>query len=247
VRRDGAEVRRRIGVTGQFVALDEALSGRANLVLLARLLGANRQQAESRSTYLLGVLGLTDAADRKPSTYSGGMRRRLDLAAGLLGRPEVLFLDEPTAGLDPVGRLELWTVVRALAADGTTVVLTTQDLQEAEELATDVVVLAAGQVVARGTPATLKANIGDRVATVTVADVGLLEKAVSVLIGANLAAVALPATGRPLLAVPMPEAARVVDLVRTLDQFSIPIADITLAEPTLNDVYLALHYAGWKS
>ncbi|HEY4021944.1 MAG TPA: ATP-binding cassette domain-containing protein, partial [Pseudonocardiaceae bacterium] len=139
--RQGRHVRRRIGVVGQFAAVDDALSGRDNLKLVARLLGANARQAGARASELIATFELDDAADRPARTYSGGMRRRLDLAAGLVGAPQVLFLDEPTTGLDPVSRIGLWTTVAQLATSGTTVVLTTQYLDEADRLADRVVVL----------------------------------------------------------------------------------------------------------
>src|SRR5487761_28339 len=157
-------------MTGQFVAVDDGMSGHANLVLVARLLGANTQQAKARAAVLLETFGLTEAAYRKAGTYSGGMRRRLDLAASLIGRPRVLFLDEPTTGLDPMSRDELWRFVEDLADAGTTVVLTTQYLEEADRLADEVVVLAGGRIVATGTPRQLKNGLGERVATVTFRD-----------------------------------------------------------------------------
>src|SRR4051794_31625286 len=155
-----AAVRARIGLTGQFAAVDDALSGTDNLVLVARLLDLSRREARRRAAELVERFGLTDAAGRRVRTYSGGMRRRLDLAVSLVGRPEVLFLDEPTTGLDPRHRNEVWDEVRALAADGTTVLLTTQYLEEAEQLADDLVVLDHGRVIAAGTPAALKADVG---------------------------------------------------------------------------------------
>jgi ABC-2 type transport system ATP-binding protein len=240
---DAAEVRRRIGVAAQFVAVDETLSGRGNLVLLARLLGARRRVAEERAAALLSAFGLAEAADRLPATYSGGMRRRLDLAGALLGRPEVLFLDEPSTALDPVARTELWETIRKLSADGTTVVLTTQDLQEAEALATDVVVL--GQVVAGGTPAELKADFGSRTATVTVADPLLFEYAAGILLATGFPS--LPDPHRNTLTTILPEPQAVAGLVRTLDHYGIGVGDLAIAEPTLNDVYLALHRTGWTS
>ena len=241
---DSRRLRRRIGVTGQAVALDELLTGRANLVLLARLLGASRDEAERRADELLTAFGMAEAADRLPRTYSGGMRRRVDLAAGLLGRPEVLFLDEPTAGLDPAGRLEVWAAVGALAADGTTVVLTTQDLEEAENLATDVVVLGQGRVVARGTPDKLKSSIGQRVAKVVTPDAGLLERARKALAEDGLDAVPFPQFSA--FTVALPRAEQVASVVRRLDGAGIPIADMSLEQPTLSDVYLTLHRNGWS-
>ena len=150
-------MRARIGLTGQYAAVDEALSGTHNLVLVARLLGLPRREARRRAAELITRFGLADAAGRRVRTYSGGMRRRLDLAVSLVGRPDVLFLDEPTTGLDPRHRNEVWDEVRALAVDGTTVLLTTQYLEEAEQLADDLVVLDHGRVIAAGTPAALKA------------------------------------------------------------------------------------------
>ena len=213
--------------------------------MLARLLSARRRVAGDRAARLLTVFGLDEAADRLPTTYSSGMRRRLDLAAALLGRPEVLFLDEPSTGLDPVARVELWETIRKLAADGTTVVLTTQDLQEAEALATDVVVLGAGHVVAGGTPAELKAGIGARTATVTVSDPLLFEYAAGVLLAAGFPS--LPDPHRNILAAALPDPGAVADLVRTLDHYGVRVADLAVTEPTLNDVYLALHRTGWRA
>jgi len=163
----------------------------------------------------------------------------------LLGRPEVLFLDEPSTGLDPVARVELWDVIGKLAADGTTVVLTTQDLQEAEALATDIVVLGAGHVVARGTPAELKGDVAGRTATVTVADPAVLEQAGVVLLAAGFPS--LPDPFRKTLTTALPQPGAVADLVRALDRSGVGVADIAVAEPTLNDVYFALHRAGWKT
>ncbi|WP_028936569.1 daunorubicin resistance protein DrrA family ABC transporter ATP-binding protein [Pseudonocardia spinosispora] len=160
VTRDPAAVRARIALTGQYAAVDEALSGNQNLVLIARLLDLSRRAARSRAGELLEAFGLTDAADRPARTYSGGMRRRLDLAVSMLGRPDVLFLDEPTTGLDPRHRSDVLDGVRMLAAEGVTVLLTTQYLEEAEQLADDLVVIDHGRVIASGTPASLKAEVG---------------------------------------------------------------------------------------
>ncbi|HEX2299266.1 MAG TPA: ATP-binding cassette domain-containing protein, partial [Pseudonocardiaceae bacterium] len=151
--RDAAEVRRRIGVTGQFASVDDDLTGMQNLVLLGRLLGASRREATRRAAELLELFGLAADADRPAEDYSGGMRRRLDLASSLVGRPDVVFLDEPTTGLDPESRLGMWDVVLTLVAGGTTVLLTTQYLDEADRLADAITVLAQGQVVAAAVPA----------------------------------------------------------------------------------------------
>jgi ABC-2 type transport system ATP-binding protein len=155
------DVRRRIGLAGQHATVDELLSGRHNLEMIGRLNHLGRRAAKARATELLEQFSLTDAAERLMRTYSGGMRRRLDLAASLVTAPPVLFLDEPTTGLDPRSRNDLWDLLRGLVADGTTLVLTTQYLEEADQLCDDIVVLDHGRVIARGTPAELKARVGD--------------------------------------------------------------------------------------
>ena len=154
------QVRQLIGLTGQYASVDETLTGTENLVLIARLLGIPRQQAKVRASDLLQEFRLDDAADRAAKTYSGGMRRRLDLAASLVGNPRILFLDEPTTGLDPAARLDMWDLVRLLVADGVTVLLTTQYLDEADELADDLVVIDHGKVIATGSPDHLKSQVG---------------------------------------------------------------------------------------
>ncbi|HEX3811990.1 MAG TPA: ATP-binding cassette domain-containing protein [Mycobacteriales bacterium] len=241
VLRHGARVRRHIGMTSQFVAVDEAMSGRANLVLIARLLGANARQAKARAEVLLEAFGLGDAATRKAGTYSGGMRRRLDLAASLIGRPDVLFLDEPTTGLDPMSRNDLWGFVEHLAAEGTTVVLTTQYLEEADRLADEVVVLAGGRVVATGTPWQLKAGLGERIATVTFRDPAAARYALGALAWVGLRP--LPAIDQRVATVPISGQGDIARLVRCLDSVGIEIHDLSVTEPTLNDVYLSLHGA----
>nr|BFE78521.1 hypothetical protein GCM10020093_011220 [Planobispora longispora] len=160
--REAGEVRARIGLAGQYAAVDEKLTGRGNLRMFGRLSHLSRREAHRRADELLERFGLMDAADRQVTGYSGGMRRRLDLITSLILRPEVLFLDEPTTGLDPRSRGEIWDNVRELAADGTTVLLTTQYLDEADQLADDIVVVDHGQAIATGTPEELKATIGDR-------------------------------------------------------------------------------------
>jgi ABC-2 type transport system ATP-binding protein len=160
VRREPAGVRRSIGVTGQFSAIDELLTGRENLRLMADLAHLRRAEAAARATGLLERFGLTEAADRRAATYSGGMKRRLDLAMTLVSRPRLIFLDEPTAGLDPRSRRDLWQIVRELLADGVTIFLTTQYLEEADQLAHRVGLLDGGRLVAEGTPAQLKAQAG---------------------------------------------------------------------------------------
>jgi oleandomycin transport system ATP-binding protein len=168
--RDAHQVRQLIGLTGQYASVDEGLSGRNNLIMIGRLLGQSRGQARARAAELLERFELSDAAGRITKTYSGGMRRRLDLAASLVGRPRVLYLDEPTTGLDPHSRNEVWLMIRQLVTDGTTVLLTTQYLEEADQLAHDVAVIDHGKVIATGSPDELKAGAGRQVLEVTPAD-----------------------------------------------------------------------------
>ncbi len=232
---DAAEVRSRIGVVNQFTALDGALTGRQNLMLVARLLGADRGRARARVDDLVEVFGLA-AADREVRTWSGGMRRRLDLAAGLLGSPDVVFLDEPTTGLDPVGRADLWRVVQEIVQAGTAVVLTTQYLEEADRLADDIVVLGRGRVVTTGTPAQLKARLGRRTATVTLDREWSAVHALAALTAADIVAAC---HGRTVVA-PIDAAGELTGIVRALDGAGILISDLAVAEPTLDDVFMAL-------
>ncbi|WP_257032330.1 ATP-binding cassette domain-containing protein [Streptomyces sp. 1331.2] len=236
--REAREVRRRIGLTGQFAAVDESLSGRENLVLVARLLGASRAQARGRADELLQAFDLTGAAERTAGTYSGGMRRRLDLASSFVGSPQVLFLDEPTTGLDPVSRSGLWELVRSCVAQGTTVLLTTQYLEEAEQLADRVIVLGRGRTIADGTPARLKARLGGSTVRAQLAEPARLPAALDALRRAGLDA----GPGEPdgSVAVPVRESAALAAVVRALDEAGLGITGISLTEPSLDDVYLAL-------
>ncbi|MEU3747597.1 MULTISPECIES: ATP-binding cassette domain-containing protein [Streptomyces] len=233
--RDPAGVRGKIAVTGQYASVDGDLTGAENLRLFARLLRAPR----SRAGELLERFGLTAAADRPAHTYSGGMRRRLDLAASLLVRPEVLFLDEPTTGLDPYSRNGIWDVVRELAAEGTTVLLTTQYLEEADRLADDIVLIDDGRVAQRGTPAELKALIGHH-AEVVVADPALLEAAAAVLDRLTGSAPLLDAERRTVGAVTADTTLTLPRLVREIDAAGVHIVDASLRPPTLDEVFLRL-------
>jgi ABC-2 type transport system ATP-binding protein len=235
------QVRGRIGLTGQFAAVDEQLSGLDNLVLIARLLGASRAEAKKRGLELLEIFGLTDAARRPARTYSGGMRRRLDLAASLVGHPDVIFLDEPTTGLDPESRMGMWDIVQTLVGDGTTVLLTTQYLDEADRLADSITVLSRGRVVASGTATELKAQVGKRTVVVTLSDPGEATAAAHALERAGLQPV-LDGERRALIT-PVDRSAELAVVVRALDQDSIEVAELALTEPTLDDVYLALAHA----
>jgi ABC-2 type transport system ATP-binding protein len=236
------QVRRRIGLTGQFASVDEQLPGVDNLVLIARLLGARRREAQTRAKDLLEVFGLTDAARRLVRTYSGGMRRRLDVAASLLGGPALLFLDEPTTGLDPGGRLEVWEIIRRLVDQGTTVLLTTQYLDEADRLADSVVVMSEGGVVVGGTPDDLKSRVGRRTVRVTVPRVEELETAVTALRRAGLAPVADEAART--LTVPLTASRDTAVVVRVLDEATVEVDALTLREPSLDDVFLAYTRTG---
>src|SRR5579864_6456585 len=195
VLRDAHRVRQLIGLTGQYAAVDEGLSGTNNLIMIGRLLALPRAQA--RAAELLARFELTDAAGRIVKTYSGGMRRRLDLAASLVGQPRVLYLDEPTTGLDPTSRTEVWGMIRTLVADGVTVLLTTQYLEEADQLAHDIVVIDHGQVIATGTPDELKSKVGGQVLEVSPADPERLPQVAALLAGlAGTAPVTDAAAGR---------------------------------------------------
>jgi ABC-2 type transport system ATP-binding protein len=237
--RDGAEVRRRIGLTGQFASVDEMLSGRNNLILLARLLGAGKHDAARRAEELLTVFELGDAADRRAGTYSGGMRRRLDLAASLVGRPQVIFLDEPTTGLDPVSRLGLWSVVESLVKEGTTILLTTQYLEEADRLADSIAVLANGRIIASGPARELKAQVGQCAVHATLQDPADRPAAESALRTAGMT----PSYDEALLrlSAPVASSAELARVVRAMDAAGVTVAALGFAEPTLDDVYLSLN------
>ncbi|MFF8276432.1 ATP-binding cassette domain-containing protein [Streptomyces lateritius] len=233
--RDPAGVRQRIAVTGQYASVDGDLTGAENLRLFAKLLRAPRARADE----LLERFALAEAAGRPARTYSGGMRRRLDLAASLLVRPRVLFLDEPTTGLDPHSRNGIWDAVRELAVRGTTVLLTTQYLEEADQLADDIVLIDEGRAAHRGTPAELKALIGSR-AEVVVADPALLGAAAAVLDQLTGSAPALDAERRAIGAVTTDPTLTLPRLVREIDAAGIHIVDASLRPPTLDEVFLRL-------
>jgi ABC-2 type transport system ATP-binding protein len=237
---DADGVRATIGLTGQYAAVDENLTGRENLELVGRLLHLGRRTARARADDLLDVFGLSDAGGRTVRTYSGGMRRRLDLAASLVGRPTVLFLDEPTTGLDPASRLALWDVIEGLVADGTTILLTTQYLEEADRLASRIAVIDRGEVIAEGTAGELKDRLGEDVVDVRVADASRTAEALMLV--RSLAAAepyADPATGR--ISLPVHHAAGIlVEVVRRIDAAAIEVAELALHRPSLDDVFLSL-------
>ncbi|HXV94142.1 MAG TPA: ATP-binding cassette domain-containing protein [Pseudonocardia sp.] len=235
---DSAALRTRIGLAGQYAGVDEALTGRENLRMFGRLGHLTRASRRARADELLERFDLTAAADRPARTYSGGMRRRLDLAAALVGDPRVVFLDEPTTGLDPRSRIALWEVVEDLVATGTTVLLTTQYLEEADRLAATLAVIDRGRVIARGTPGELKASLGGSTLRVRLAERNQAAAAVGALAGAGSGS-AHVVEGVVRLPVDDPGAA-LPDLVRRLDAAGVAIRGVDIHEPTLDDVFLAL-------
>jgi oleandomycin transport system ATP-binding protein len=237
--RDAHRVRQLTGLTGQYASVDEGLSGRNNLILIGRLLGMPRAAARARAAELLDRFELTDAAGRIVKTYSGGMRQRLDVAASLVGRPRVLYLDEPTTGLDPHSRNEVWAMIRQLVTDGTTVLLTTQYLDEADQLAHDIVVIDHGQVIATGTPDQLKAGAGRQVLEVTPADRGDVA-AVAALLSARLSdqPAVSPETGR--VTAQVDDGRQLPEIVREFDDRGIELAEFALRKASLDEVFLAL-------
>ncbi|HVT68097.1 MAG TPA: ATP-binding cassette domain-containing protein [Trebonia sp.] len=237
--RDAHRVRQLTGLTGQYASVDEGLSGTNNLIMIGRLLGLSRADARARAAELLARFELTDAAGRSAKTYSGGMRRRLDLAASLVGRPRVLYLDEPTTGLDPHSRSEVWGMIRALVADGTTVLLTTQYLEEADQLAHDIAVIDHGSVIATGTPDELKAQVGRQVLEVTPASRNDLGAVAALLAAATGTEPAVGAeSGQVSVAIENGGAMR--EILRAVDDRSIGLAGFALRRASLDEVFLAL-------
>jgi ABC-2 type transport system ATP-binding protein len=243
VLKEPQRVRERIGLSGQYAAVDENLTGYENLDMVGRLYHLGRKPSKLRARELLEQFGLTDAADRTVKTYSGGMRRRLDLAGALVAKPQVLFLDEPTTGLDPRSRTDMWGTLTELVAGGTTVLLTTQYLEEADRLADSIAVVDHGKVIARGTADQLKAQVGGEVIEVVVADASQLEEASSVLesIGAGSATLDKH-TRRLAVSVDQSRAASksLQDVLRVLDERTIAVFEAGLRRPTLDDVFLTL-------
>jgi oleandomycin transport system ATP-binding protein len=231
------QVRKLIGLTGQYASVDEQLTGTENLILIGRLLGLSRRDARARAKELLGRFRLDDAADRAAGKYSGGMRRRLDLAASLVGRPRLLYLDEPTTGLDPRSRNDMWDIIRDLVADGVTVLLTTQYLDEADVLADEIVVIDQGKVIATGTSDELKSKTGAQALTVrpqSEAD----RDAVAALVG-QVASGAVDIRGSQITA-PVTDPGALAHLVRRLDESGLVVAELALRSPSLDEVFLTL-------
>ncbi|MDQ2810367.1 MAG: ATP-binding cassette domain-containing protein [Actinomycetota bacterium] len=239
VLREAHQVRQLIGLTGQYASVDEGLSGTNNLIMIGRLLGMPRSDARARANELLARFELSDAAGRPAKTYSGGMRRRLDLAASLVGNPRVLYLDEPTTGLDPRSRTDVWAMIRGLIADGVTVLLTTQYLDEADQLAHDIVVIDHGKVVATGTPDELKARTGGQVLQVSPADPARMAE-VAALLRAGTKAEVTVNNETSVATAPVADPALVPNLFRELDDRGIALAEFTLRRASLDEVFFTL-------
>jgi len=234
------QVRRRIGLAGQYAAVEEAMTGRENLEMIARLFGHRRRRARHNAEAALEQLRLTDAADRLVRTYSGGMRRRLDLGASLVGAPKLLLLDEPTTGLDPRSRIELWDAIRALVEAGTDVLLTTQYLDEADQLASHVVIVDHGRVVVAGTPDDLKAEAGRDVIEIHLATRAELARAAEGLAALSPEPPRVDEPTRRIAIAVDGGRSRLPDAVRVLDQLGVAADDIAQRRPTLDEVFLAL-------
>jgi daunorubicin resistance ABC transporter ATP-binding subunit len=239
VLRKPALVRQVIGLAGQFAAVEEAMTGRENLHMVGRLFGLSRQDAKHAAVRVLDQMQLTADADRLVRTYSGGMRRRIDLGISLVGTPRLLLLDEPSAGLDPGSRLQLWDTIRDLVLTGTDILLTTQYLDEADRLASDIVIIDHGKVIASGTPADLKTLAGDDMIEVHVRDAADLPAVSAVLAGLGHDPRVDAPTRRAYVGVD-DGSSRLMDALRILDQQGITVEDVSMRRPTLDEVFLTL-------
>jgi ABC-2 type transport system ATP-binding protein len=238
---DAEELRYRIGLAGQSAAVDENLTGFENLEMVGRLYGLARAEARRRSGETLERFGLADAADRPARTYSGGMRRRLDVASSLVGRPDVLFLDEPTTGLDPRSRVDVWAFIRELQEEGTTILLTTQYLEEADQLADRITVIDVGEVIAEGTSDELKDRIGGEVLEISVEEASETKRAADALLGLGTGEPNVDVDeGRIRLPVGTEGAAVLPDAMRRLDELHVALAGFAVHRPTLDDVFMSL-------
>lgn len=237
--REAKLVRQKVSLTGQYASVDEDLTGSENLVLVARLLGLSWRQARARAAELLEAFGLTEAAGRQVSTYSGGMRRRIDIAASLVAIPDVLFLDEPTTGLDPRGRNEVWELVRRIASEGTTVLLTTQYLDEADRLAERMAVIDHGRVIAEGTSRDLKASVGSNALHLRLARADQRAQAqelITRVLGDGL----LPSSDPTEVAARLSDTAQAVEVLGALAAGRVDVAEFAVGTPSLDEVFLAL-------
>ncbi|HEY5955484.1 MAG TPA: ATP-binding cassette domain-containing protein [Polyangiaceae bacterium] len=239
VERDPALVRQKVSLTGQYASVDEDLTGHENLVLVSRLLGMSWVDARKRSMELLGAFGLADAAKQQVRTFSGGMRRRIDIAASLVTRPDILFLDEPTTGLDPRSRNQVWDLVRQIADDGTTVLLTTQYLEEADRLAERMAVIDHGTVIAEGTSRELKTSIGGNALRLQLLNESQ-RSAADALVCGMLGHSVLPNDDPTTIAVQVSDAAAATRVLSALAQANISVTDFSLGAPSLDDVFFAL-------
>jgi ABC-2 type transport system ATP-binding protein len=240
VARNPAAVRRLVALAGQDAAVEPTMTGRENVEMVARLFGQSAPSSRSAAAAVLERMGLSDAADRTVRTYSGGMRRRLDLGASLVGRPRLLLLDEPTTGLDPRSRLELWEVIRALVADGTDVLLTTQNLDEADHLAAQIAIVDHGRVVASGTPRELKRRAGRSVVEVHVRDSTALDQVARILTAIGDGEPIIDASTRSVRVALGADSERVFAALQPLDDTSIAIDEVAIRQPTLDEAFLAL-------
>jgi ABC-2 type transport system ATP-binding protein len=240
VRRDPRGVRRLIGLSGQYAAVDEYLTGFENLDMIGRLYHLGRQRSRERARELLAEFNLEDAADRPSKTYSGGMRRRLDLAGALVADPPVLFLDEPTTGLDPRSRADMWHVIARLVAGGTSLLLTTQYLEEADRLCDEIVVIDHGLVIAQGTADELKSKVGGERLEVTIKDPAHLAQARTLLESLDGSKASVDEQVRRLILPAPAGASMLTDALRLLDSAGIALDDVGLRRPTLDDVFLSL-------
>lgn len=236
--RQAARVRRLIGLTGQYASVDDGLTGTENLVLIGQLLDLRRAEAKARAAELLDRFGLAEAGRQRAGSYSGGMRRRLDLAACLVGRPGVIFLDEPTTGLDPAGRDDVWREIRSLSSEGASVLLTTQYLEEADALADEITVIDNGEVIAHGTPAELKHVVGGQTIAVRPADPGQLGDVAAIVHAAAGREPESPSRG--LLTVPADGDIMFAEVVRRLEATGIRVTELSLRLPSLDEVFFAL-------
>jgi ABC-2 type transport system ATP-binding protein len=239
VAREPGAVRRKVGLTGQYASVDEDLTGTENLILVGRLLGLSWAEARRRGTELLAAFALSEAAARQVRTYSGGMRRRIDIAASLVIVPAILFLDEPTTGLDPRARNQVWDLVRRIAAEGTTVLLTTQYLDEADRLAERLAVIDHGKVIAEGTSRELKASVGANAVHVRLADAAqgdAARAAITRVLGDGI----MPGPDASMISARLTSAAQAADVLTSLTQSDVDLAEFSVGTPSLDEVFLAL-------